>query len=121
MTPPPPHQWSLEVPNTSRPGRGNIRRSHDPLATPTLGCNGVRTLYEALRRGRDINPLGPCLGYRATSSNTGFATPFVYASYGEIVARVEALAAGLERSNENVLGKNDDDMLLVSWTKTCDL
>jgi len=37
------------------------------------------------------------------------------------VARVEALAAGLERSNENVLGKNDDDMLLVSWTKTCDL
>mmetsp|Transcript_1600 Transcript_1600/g.2862 ORF Transcript_1600/g.2862 Transcript_1600/m.2862 type:complete len:678 (+) Transcript_1600:91-2124(+) len=120
MTPPPPHQWSLEVPNTSRPGRGNIRRSHDPLATPTLGCNGVRTLYEALRRGRDINPLGPCLGYRATSSNTGFATPFVYASYGETVARVEALAAGLERSNENVLGKNDDDMLLIGiYMKNC--
>ena len=70
----PPHhdQWSVEVPNTSRPpthpsgGRGNIRRSHDPLASPSLGSNGVRTLYEAFRRGRDINPLGPCLGYRAT-------------------------------------------------------
>ena len=65
-------QWSIEVPNTFRPpthpsgGRGNIRRSHDPLASPTLGANGVRTLYEAMRRGRDINPLGPCLGYRAT-------------------------------------------------------
>lgn len=69
-------QWSVEVPNTSRPpnhpsgggggGRGNIRRSYDPLASPTLGALGVRTLYEALRRGCDINPLGPCLGYRAT-------------------------------------------------------
>jgi hypothetical protein len=64
--------WSVEVPNTSRPsnhpdgGRGNIRRSYDPLASPTLGAFGVRTLYEALRRGCDINPLGPCLGYRAT-------------------------------------------------------
>lgn len=68
----PQPQWSVEVPNTSRPsnhtsgGRGNIRRSYDPLASPTLGALGVRTLYEALRRGRDINPLGPCLGYRAT-------------------------------------------------------
>ena len=66
------HPWSVEVLNTSRTaahplgGRGNIRRSHDPLASPTLGANGVRTLYEAMRRGRDINPLGPCLGYRAT-------------------------------------------------------
>lgn len=72
MTAPHHHQWSVEVPNTSRPathpsgGRGNIRRSHDPLASPTLGANGVRTLYEAMRRGRDINPLGPMLGYRAT-------------------------------------------------------
>ena len=68
----PQPRWSVEVPNTSRPsnhtsgGRGNIRRSYDPLASPTLGALGVRTLYEALRRGRDINPLGPCLGYRAT-------------------------------------------------------
>ena len=65
-------QWSVEVPSTSRPpshpsgGRGNVRRSHDPLSSPTLGSYGVRTLYEAFRRGRDINPLGPCLGYRAT-------------------------------------------------------
>ena len=65
-------QWSIEVPSTSRSpdhpsgGRGNIRRSCDPLASPVLGAFGVRTLYEALRRGRDINPLGPCLGFRAT-------------------------------------------------------
>ena len=67
-----PNQWSVEVPQTFRPpnhpsgGRGNIRRSLDPLVSPTLGADGVRTLYEALRRGRDINPLGPCFGYRAT-------------------------------------------------------
>lgn len=65
-------QWSIEVPSTSRSsnhpsgGRGNIHRSCDPLASPLLGAFGVRTLYEAFRRGRDINPLGPCLGFRAT-------------------------------------------------------
>ena len=65
-------QWSTEVTDTSRPpthpsgGRGNVRRSYDPLISPGLGADGVRTLYEALRRGRDINPLGPCFGYRAT-------------------------------------------------------
>eukprot|EP00579_Thalassiosira_antarctica_P001854 CAMPEP_0201869920 /NCGR_PEP_ID=MMETSP0902-20130614/3247_1 /ASSEMBLY_ACC=CAM_ASM_000551 /TAXON_ID=420261 /ORGANISM="Thalassiosira antarctica, Strain CCMP982" /LENGTH=682 /DNA_ID=CAMNT_0048395485 /DNA_START=6 /DNA_END=2054 /DNA_ORIENTATION=- len=121
-----PNQWSVEVPQTSRlpthpsGGRGNIRRSHDPLASPTLGADGVRTLYEALRRGRDINPLGPCFGYRATSSNSGFATPYVYGSYGECVARVDALAAGLEKGGENLLDKNDDGMLLIGiYMKNC--
>ena len=72
MAPSSNQQWSTEVPSTSRPsthphgGRGNIRRSHDPLASPTLAAFGVHTLYEAIRRGRDINPLGPCLGFRAT-------------------------------------------------------
>jgi len=119
-------QWSVEIPSTSRPpshtagGRGNIRRSHDPLSSPTLGANGVRTLYEAFRRGRDINPLGPCLGYRATSSNSGFATPYVYGSYGECVARVDALAAGLEKGGENLLDRNDDGMLLLGiYMKNC--
>mmetsp|Transcript_13014 Transcript_13014/g.28086 ORF Transcript_13014/g.28086 Transcript_13014/m.28086 type:complete len:686 (+) Transcript_13014:23-2080(+) len=119
-------QWSTEVPQTSRPpshpfgGRGNVRRSHDPLVSPNLGANGVRTLYEALRRGRDINPLGPCLGYRATSSNSGFATPYVYGSYGECVARVDSLAAGLEKGGENLLHRNDDGMLLLGiYMKNC--
>lgn len=126
MAPSANQQWSTEVPSTSRPpthphgGRGNIRRSHDPLASPTLAAFGVHTLYEALRRGRDINPLGPCLGFRATSSNTGFATPYVYASYGECVARVDALAAGLENGGENVLDRNDEGMLLLGlYMKNC--
>ena len=115
----PRRQWSLEVPSTSRPSyRGNIRRSHDPLATPALGAYGVRTLYEAFRRGRDINPLGPCLGFRATSSNSGFATPYVYGSYGECVARVDALAAGLEKGGEGLLDRNEDGMLLVSYARS---
>ena len=59
--------------------------------------------------------MGPCLGFRATSSNSGFATPFVYASYGEVVARVEALAAGMEKGGEELLDRNEDGMLLVSY------
>ena len=54
------------------------------------------------------------------SSNTGFATPYVYASYGECVARVDALAAGLENGGENVLDRNDDGMLLLGlYMKNC--
>ena len=47
------------------------------------------------------------------SSNSGYATPYVYNSYGECVARVDALAAGLDKGGENLLDKNDDGMLLV--------
>jgi len=122
----PQQQWSVEVPNTSRSpshpsgGRGNVRRGFDPLQSPVLGADGVRTLYEALRRGRDINPLGPCFGYRATSSNSGFATPFVYGSYGECVARIDALAAGLDKGGEQLLEKNDDGLLLLGiYMKNC--
>lgn len=52
------------------------------------------------------------IGHRH-SSNSGFATPYVYNSYGECVARVDAMAAGLEKGGENLLDKNDDGMLLV--------
>ena len=48
-----------------------------------------------------------------TSSNSGFATPYVYGSYGESVARIDALAAGLEKGGEQLLDKNKDGMLLV--------
>lgn len=131
--------YSLEVANTSRQDRGNIRRSNDPLAHPELGFDGVRTLYEgtihllvsrsdlvltvctnrlitlcffpALRRGKAVNPMGPCLGFRAVSTS-GEATPFLFSSYTECVARVDALAAGLD-SLELVKPNPEDGMLLV--------
>ncbi len=81
----------------------------------------MRTLYEAIRRGRDVNPLGPCLGFRATSSNSGYATPYVYGSYGECVARIDAVACGLERGGgERLLDRNEDGMLLLGiYMKNC--
>jgi len=110
-------QWSIELPSTSRPDRGNVRRSYNPTGAPQLGCAGCLTLYEALRRGRDVNPLGPCLGFRATSTR-GLATPFVYSSYVEVVARVDAIAAGLD--SLNLVARNDDGMLLLGlYMKNC--
>ena len=50
------------------------------------------------------------------SSNSGFATPFVYGSYGECVARIDALAAGLDKGGEKLLDKNEDGMLLVGYS-----
>lgn len=88
--------WSTVMPQTSRLGiRGDIRRCFDPTVNPEMGRDGCRTMYEGLRHGAAINPLGPCLGFRAVST-TGLATPFIYSSYTEVVARVNALAAGLD-------------------------
>lgn len=104
------HQWSIEIPQTGTSDRSNIRRAGDGMNSPQLAFEGCYTLYEALRRGQEINPLGPCLGYRAISSS-GFATPYVYSSYNEVVARVDAFAAGLERMG--LANKNEDGMVLV--------
>lgn len=87
--------WSTTVPHTARSDRGLIHRSYNPSLHPELGISGCQTLYEAFRRGALLNPLGPCLGFRAMSTS-GLSTPYIYASYSEIRARVDAIAAGLE-------------------------
>ena len=108
----PTNEWSTIVPHTDRPGeRGCLRRSFNHRLHPELGVHGCRTLYETLRHGVAANPLGPCLGYRAIST-TGFATPYIYQSYTEILARVEALAAGLEALDLVPPIPQDDPMLL---------
>ena len=102
--------WSTVVPHTSRNDRGDIRRAGDPSVHPQLGVNGCRTLYEVFRHGQAINPMGPCMGFRATSTN-GFATPFVYSSYTECLARVNAFGAGLDRLK--LVQKNEDGIMVV--------
>ena len=104
------HQQSIIVPNTETETRGPIRRTGDPLLHPQLGYMGVRTLYEGFRRGQALNPLGACLGFRATSTN-GMATPYIYSTYTEILARVDALAAGLD--SLKLVPPNEDKMTLV--------
>jgi long-chain acyl-CoA synthetase len=103
-------QWSTVVPNTSTETRGDIRRNGNPLCHPELGFQGCQTLYESFRRGQALNPLGPCLGFRAISTN-GMATPFIYSSYTEILTRVNALAAGLDTLN--LVRPTQDNMTLV--------
>jgi len=73
-------QRSTVVANTSRTDRGDIRRSQDSTAHPELGLKGCQTMYEAFRHGCAVNPLGPCMGFRAVSTS-GFATPFIYSRY----------------------------------------
>ena len=108
-------QWTTVVPQTSTDSRGDIRRSFDPLRHPELGYQGCQTLYEAFRRGQTLNPLGPCLGFRAVSTN-GMATPYIYSTYTEVLARVNAFAAGLETLN--LVQPNQDNMTLVSVDNT---
>jgi long-chain acyl-CoA synthetase len=108
---------STIVPNTNRANRGDIRRSANPLVHPELGLHGCRTMYEGFRRGCSLNPLGPCMGFRATST-TGFATPYIYCSYSECLARIDAFAAGLETLN--LVERNPDNMLVLGlYMKNC--
>jgi len=102
--------YSREMPHTSTSDRGNIRRSADPLRHPELGAKGCRTLYETFRRGETLNPLGPCLGFRAVSTN-GEATPFIFLSYTECIARVNCIAAGLD--SLGVIQPNQDNLKLL--------
>jgi hypothetical protein len=111
-------QYSRVVPNTSRDDRGDIRRHRDPLTYPALGFLGCQTLYEGFRRGQATNPLGSCLGFRAVSTN-GMATPYIYSSYTEVLARVDAFAAGLDTLN--LVPPTDDNMVLVRFCCTCRL
>lgn len=110
-------QWSTIVPNTSTDSRGDIRRNGNPLRHPELGFQGCQTLYEAFRRGHALNPLGACLGFRAVST-TGMATPFIYSSYTEVLARVNAFAAGLD-TLELVLPTEDNMTLIAFYMKNC--
>ena len=103
-------KWSRELANTSTPTSTPIHRHSDPSASPQLAIGGCQTLYETLRHGLQVNPYGPCLGFRAVST-TGSATPYVYSSYTEVVARVDALAAGLD--DLGLLKRNEDGYLLV--------
>ncbi len=109
--------WSTVLLNTSTPTSTAIRRSYNPDSDPSLGFMGCQTLYEALRRGAAINPLGPCLGFRAVST-TGHATPFVYSSYTEVVSRVDSLGAGLHLMD--IVKPNEDGMKLLGiYLKNC--
>jgi long-chain acyl-CoA synthetase len=110
--PPTEEHWSTVVPNTAQDDRGDIRRYGDPLRNPELGFKGCQTLYECFRRGQALNPLGACLGFRAVSTS-GLATPYIYSSYTEVLARVNAFAAGLETLN--LIPANDDGMVLVRF------
>eukprot|EP00592_Proboscia_alata_P007397 CAMPEP_0194357300 /NCGR_PEP_ID=MMETSP0174-20130528/4799_1 /TAXON_ID=216777 /ORGANISM="Proboscia alata, Strain PI-D3" /LENGTH=633 /DNA_ID=CAMNT_0039127253 /DNA_START=221 /DNA_END=2122 /DNA_ORIENTATION=- len=65
-----------------------------------------------------MNPLGPCMGYRAVSTTDGAATPYIYSSYTEIVTRVDAIAAGLEKLG--IVERNEDGLLLLGiYLKNC--
>ena len=113
-----PHQWSTVVVDSSTNVRGDIRRSGDPTRHPELGYVGCRTLYEGFRRGHALNPLGACLGFRAVGTN-GMATPYIYSSYTEILARVNAFAAGLETLHLVPPTKDDKMVLIGLYMKNC--
>jgi len=59
------------------------------------------------------------MGFRATSSNNGQATPYIYSSYGECMARINSIAAGMKRL-KLLTERNDEGMLLLGiYMKNC--
>mmetsp|Transcript_10719 Transcript_10719/g.29535 ORF Transcript_10719/g.29535 Transcript_10719/m.29535 type:complete len:686 (+) Transcript_10719:30-2087(+) len=114
-----PHeQYSTVLKDTDVPNvHGEIRRSWKEDLVPVMGhVGGSQTLYESFRHGARINPLGPCLGFRAVSTS-GMATPFIYSSYSECLARVNAFAAGLDELN--LLNTKSDFKCLGLYMKNC--
>ena len=112
------YQLSTIVPQTSIENvRGDIRRGEEGRH-PELGYEGCRTLYDGFRLGHKLNPMGACLGFRALSTN-GLATPYIYSSYTEVLARINAFAAGLETLNLIPPTDEDNMVLLGLYMKNC--
>eukprot|EP00618_Florenciella_parvula_P031532 CAMPEP_0119467888 /NCGR_PEP_ID=MMETSP1344-20130328/1878_1 /TAXON_ID=236787 /ORGANISM="Florenciella parvula, Strain CCMP2471" /LENGTH=682 /DNA_ID=CAMNT_0007500301 /DNA_START=61 /DNA_END=2109 /DNA_ORIENTATION=+ len=104
--------FSIIVPNTVDATSGPIRRNAIN-STPQLAVDGARTVYEAFRRGATINPDGACLGWRPIDSE-GVAGPYVFMSYDETTARIDALATSMGRRNMLPPSEETEGMKLLA-------
>ena len=85
--------FSVEVPDSARPGRGISRRA--PNSDVLLTLNGAATLFENFRRSADRHGDRPCTGYRPVNSATGVAGNYVWSSYKQVFADAAAFGSGL--------------------------
>ena len=113
---PTPNQWSIALPHTETSTTTAIRRGIDQDAnivssiSPPLK-DGCQTLYEAIRRGLQLNPQGNCLGFYSTSNEEEGGSCFVYWNYQQVVDKIDAIAAGLK--NLELMIRNEEGLLLV--------
>jgi len=61
-----------------------------------LGC---RSAYEVFRHGALVSPGGACLGWRPLDTHSGDLGPYVFSTYREVLARVDALHSALAARN----------------------
>ena len=114
-----PNEWSIVLPHTETSTTSAIRRGigQDDLVASLsfpISKDGCQTLYEAIRRGMQLNPKGNCLGYytlRSNKTEEEEGSHFVYWSYEQVIDKIDAIAAGLK--DLNLIDRTDDGLLLV--------
>jgi long-chain acyl-CoA synthetase len=77
----------------SRPSQSSVYRSY--VAKDGFPTIDVTTLYDSFRLAAERYSAQPCLGHRPIDTETGKPGPFVFQTYGEVAAKVGALASGL--------------------------
>jgi len=94
----------------------DAHNSQHPTAIRAM-CARCRSTYESFRHGGMVNPGGACLGWRPVDS-AGIAGPYVWVTYAEALARVDALHAAF--AARGALASNEDGMpLLAIYMKNC--
>ncbi|CAI2191239.1 3162_t:CDS:10, partial [Funneliformis geosporum] len=100
----PPTKYSVELPNTRKPGQTGIYRNSlypDTLTVTTR--KEVTTLYDnfqyALKASKDRN----CIGHRPYNKQTGQYGPYQWQTYKQVAERIVNFGSGILHLNENVL------------------
>ncbi|CAG8563810.1 8706_t:CDS:10 [Funneliformis caledonium] len=100
----PPTKYSVELPNTRKPGQTGIYRNvlyPDTLTVTTR--KEVTTLYEnfqvALKVSKDRN----CIGHRPYNKQTGQYGSYQWQTYKQVADRIENFGSGILHLNENVI------------------
>ncbi|CAG8471627.1 11251_t:CDS:10 [Paraglomus occultum] len=102
MSAPVPIKYSIELPNTRKPGQTGIYRNVDSPDTIVKTFRpGVTTLYDIFLHGLSISRDKPCIGHRQFNKITGKYGEYVWQTYDEVANRANNLAAGLVYLNEN--------------------
>ncbi|CAG8438212.1 8889_t:CDS:10 [Diversispora eburnea] len=100
---PPPTKYSIELPNTKKPGQTGIYRDafQPDFLTANISPGGLNTLYENFQYALKISRDRRCLAHRPFNKKTGQYEPFLWQTYKQVAERVTDFGSGLLYLNDS--------------------
>ncbi|RHZ89697.1 hypothetical protein Glove_12g40 [Diversispora epigaea] len=110
---PPPTIYSIELPNTRKPGQTGIyRNAKQPDFLTASISPGVNTLYDNFQYALKISRDRQCIAHRPFNKKTGQYESFVWQTYKQVAERVTDFGSGLIYLNDSIAKNPKKDQ----WT-----